>query len=412
MFKKNGDVLVYFRGVHRDVVITPKALTLVTSGKLLYKWEIADSWKTPSLVQCTSNFDCSQMLLNEHERWVWQWRQSHNLFDIFCVVTCGNGEQARVGDTVLITSSAAEFKRPQAKIYGGRGMKKYLGKEVEVVSIKLNLYNSYVNTSCYLITKDINDGTEHSIHPDTITSVITRTSRPQLDNPSPAQRITPVAEPRNPPTQMSPRRQPVTQPADANGERLNHLDVVLISNPRQIPIGQNGWTNTMQGHVGHYARVCTSRDIARYDDTGIIPVYCLINRTSIFDRCCSMTLMKFDVCSDAVLRIPQGTTHAQRPYYRKSWLAWHVTHAIIITYTEFWGLSQFSILKISPTNTYRRFTDRIRPVNIVDTYMLCSIMSSVTWNQCVMLSNGNFVRRGSRSEQSGHQTSASGPSFG
>ena len=37
LFDRNGNVLVYFRVLDRSVVITPKALTLVTSGKLLYK---------------------------------------------------------------------------------------------------------------------------------------------------------------------------------------------------------------------------------------------------------------------------------------------------------------------------------------------------------------------------------------
>ena len=111
---------------------------------------------------------------------------------------------------VLITSSAAQFERLQALIGGGSGKEKYFGKEMEVVSINLNLtYDSYVNTPCYLWTKHVKDGTRHSIHPDAITRVTTRTSRPQLDNPLPAQRMTPVAEPRNSPTQMSPTRQPV-----------------------------------------------------------------------------------------------------------------------------------------------------------------------------------------------------------
>ena len=183
---------------------------------------------------------------------------------------------------------------------------------MKVVAIYLNRSDSNVNTPCSLRAKVTEDGTRwHSIHPDTITSVTTRTRKPQLDNPLPAQRIIPLAEPRNSPAQMSPRRQPVPKPADANGQRLSHLDMVLLSNPRQIPIGQNGWTNAMQDHVGHYARVRTSRDIARYGGTGTIPVYCLGNRTSLVDRCCSMTMTDFDVCSGAVRRIPQGTMHVR-----------------------------------------------------------------------------------------------------
>ena len=108
------------------------------------------------------------------------------------------------------------------------------------------------------------------------------------------------------------------EPVDANGERLRFDDVVLISNPRQILVGQNGWTKEMQHHVGHYARVCYIRDIARYGGTGIIPVECLSNGT---DGRCSVTTTNFDVCSGAVLRIPQGTTYAQRPYYKdRDWL--------------------------------------------------------------------------------------------
>ena len=105
------------------------------------------------------------------------------------------------------------------------------------------------------------------------------------------------------------------KPADANGGRLNNLDTVLISNPRQIPIGQNGWTKEMQDHVGHYAVVSFGTDIARYDDTEIIGVWC---KGDGIDGYCSMTTTNFDVCPKAVFRIPQGTMHAQRPYYRKS----------------------------------------------------------------------------------------------
>ena len=201
-----------------SMVITPKALTLVTSGKLLYNYQIADNQKRRSLVQCTSNFDRSQLLLNKHERWVWQWLQYHTVWQqerivwYFCVVTCGNGEEAGVGDTVLITSSAAKFKRLQALIHGSTDAEKYLGKEMEVVEIELNLSDSYVNTPCYLWIKHVNDVTYHSIHPETITSVTARPSKPQLDNPASAERITPLSAPQNSPTQMSPTIQPVRAP--------------------------------------------------------------------------------------------------------------------------------------------------------------------------------------------------------
>ena len=36
MFDENGNVFVYFRVLRRPIMITPKALTLVTSGKLLH----------------------------------------------------------------------------------------------------------------------------------------------------------------------------------------------------------------------------------------------------------------------------------------------------------------------------------------------------------------------------------------
>ena len=93
------------------------------------------------------------------------------------MVTCGNGEQAGIGDMVLITYSAAEFERLQALIGGDSGTEKYLGKEMEVVSIDLNWYDSHVNTPCYLSAKHIEDGTENWINPDTITSVTARTSK-------------------------------------------------------------------------------------------------------------------------------------------------------------------------------------------------------------------------------------------
>ena len=146
---------------------------------------------------------------------------------LFFVVTCGNGEQAGIGDMVLITYSAVQFERLQALIGGGSGTEKYLGKEMEVVSINLNLHDSYVNTPCYLRTKHAKDGTYHSIHPETITSVTTRTRRPQLDNPLPAQRITSLAEPRNSPTQMSPTRVPV-RPSDASELRTIPFEQITL----------------------------------------------------------------------------------------------------------------------------------------------------------------------------------------
>ena len=142
-------------------------------------------------------------------------------------MTCGNGEQAGIGDMVLITSSAAQFERLQALIGGGSGKEKYLGKEMEVVSIQLNLYDSYVNTPCYLRTKHVKDGTYHSIHPDAITGVTTRTRKPQLDNPSPAERITSLAEPRNSPTQMSPTRRPV-RTSDASELRTIPFEQITL----------------------------------------------------------------------------------------------------------------------------------------------------------------------------------------
>ena len=79
---------------------------------------------------------------------------------------------------------------------------------MKVVSIQLNLHDSYVNTPCYLRTKHAKDGTYHSIHPDAITRVTTHTRKSQLDNPLPAQCTTPLSAPRNSPTQMSPTLQP------------------------------------------------------------------------------------------------------------------------------------------------------------------------------------------------------------
>ena len=97
------------------------------------------------------------------------------------------------------------------------------------------------------------------------------------------------------------------EPADANGKKSSDADMVLISNPREFLVGQNGWTKAMRDHVGHYARAFTDRD-----RTVIRIFYCLGNCIDKMQVCDKERL--FDVCSEAVLRIPQGTMHAQRLY--------------------------------------------------------------------------------------------------